>query len=126
MKILFIDDEVNFVKPLVRQISKKGHEVSFVSSFEEAISLIGESSYDLIVSDFSTPKMTLLDFAKTDSFKENPTDVIIISGYLQSDIQSSLTEIDEISKSCDIKIKYLKKPFPFKSLLKEIEVFNQN
>lgn len=51
MKILFIEDDVLTIEPIVDFMSIKGHTVEIVSDAQDAIDRIESTSYDLILSD---------------------------------------------------------------------------
>ncbi len=68
-RILFVDDEPRILDGLRRMLrsKRKEWEMSFVGSGAEALSLLGEHAFDVVVSDMRMPGMdgaALLDHVK--------------------------------------------------------------
>ena len=61
-KILWVDDEIDSLKPHILYLESKGYNMEFVSSGNDAINLCKEQSYDLVLLD---EMMTGLDGLST-------------------------------------------------------------
>ena len=80
--ILIADDDEAVRGPLAAQLEALSHEVHLATNGEEAVQLVREREYDLIVSDIRMPVMDGLEFLKTVvSQIEFVTPVIILTGY---------------------------------------------
>jgi DNA-binding NtrC family response regulator len=64
-KILVVDDEPRIVNSLEVILSEKGYVVSKASSGAEAIELIHQEEFDLVIADLILPGMTGLELLKT-------------------------------------------------------------
>lgn len=60
--ILVVDDSPTYLATLVETLGGPGRKVTAVSSVGEALPLVREKSFDLIVSDFQMPGLSGLDF----------------------------------------------------------------
>lgn len=56
-RILVVEDEESIVALLRRILEEKGHQVDTASSGEEALEMIADSEYDLVISDLKMPGM---------------------------------------------------------------------
>ena len=80
--ILIVDDEEHIRDVLAGQLRAVSHECDLAEDGEEAVRLVREHEYDLIVSDINMPKMTGLEFLRTVvSQIEFVTPVIILTAY---------------------------------------------
>jgi DNA-binding response OmpR family regulator len=58
MKILLVDDEVEFVSALAERLSLRGIDAEWVSRPEDAVSRVEQSHYDLAVLDVKMPRLS--------------------------------------------------------------------
>ena len=58
VKILWVDDEVELLKPHVLFLKQKGYEVDTCNNGYDAIDMASEGAYDLIILDEMMPGMT--------------------------------------------------------------------
>ena len=80
--ILIVDDDEAVRGPLSAQMEALGHECHLATNGEEAVRLVREREYDLIVSDIRMPVMDGLEFLKTVVQQiEFVTPIIILTGY---------------------------------------------
>ncbi|RFC53709.1 sigma-54-dependent transcriptional regulator [Brumimicrobium aurantiacum] len=76
--ILVVDDDLTFLKILERYLIKKGYEVVCKSNVVDAISLIREKSFDLLLLDYKLSDGTGLDIiSETKSHKQAPSFIIM-------------------------------------------------
>jgi DNA-binding response OmpR family regulator len=61
MKILLVDDEVDFVETLAERLSMRGIETDWAVKAEEAINKAAKSDYDLAILDIKMPKIGGID-----------------------------------------------------------------
>lgn len=65
LKILSIDDNEINLKVLSGLLEKDGHDVTISTSGKEALELIKDKSFDIILADMRMPQMSGLDFSRT-------------------------------------------------------------
>jgi DNA-binding response OmpR family regulator len=58
MKILLVDDEVEFVSALAERLSLRGIDADWVSRPEDAVSRVERYNYDLAVLDVKMPRLS--------------------------------------------------------------------
>ena len=81
--ILIVDDEANIREQISEYINLSGYHSSMAADAEEAISLLKNKQYDVVITDIKMPGMDGL--ALTDIIKKEYTsDVIIITGYSEN------------------------------------------
>ncbi|MFO0752441.1 MAG: NAD(P)H-dependent oxidoreductase subunit E [Thermodesulfovibrionales bacterium] len=101
--ILVVDDEQVVLKSCERILGPEGYGVSAVTSAKEALALLEQNRYDLVITDLMMPEMSGLDFMKQVRAKDPDINIVVITGYPS---QESIRE----SLSLRI-IDYLPKPF---------------
>ncbi|MBZ0154648.1 MAG: NAD(P)H-dependent oxidoreductase subunit E [Alphaproteobacteria bacterium] len=101
--VLVVDDEQVVLKSCERILGPEGYGVSTVTSAKEALGLLEQNRYDLIITDLMMPEMNGLDFMKQVRAKDPDINIVVITGYPS---QESIRE----SLSLRI-IDYLPKPF---------------
>jgi DNA-binding NtrC family response regulator len=81
LRILVLDDEPIVGKRLRPALVKSGHEVDVTESGAEAIRLIDEKSYDIVVTDIRMEGVDGLDVLRHARERSPRTVVIMITGY---------------------------------------------
>ena len=61
IRILWVDDEVEFLKPHILFLEKKGYEVVTSNNGADALEILGEQNIDIVFLDENMPGMTGLD-----------------------------------------------------------------
>ncbi len=90
-KILVIDDEVKMCQSLKELFSGGGYQVTTTQSSPEAIELIKNRPYDLIVTDIKMPGISGLEILKAAKEIDPDLIVILMTGY--ASLESSLEAI---------------------------------
>ena len=102
-KILVVDDEETVCHSIKKVLSRKGYSVSQALNVEDAVKLIKEMTFDLVITDLMIPGtsgMELLQIIR-DHYPE--LDVIMITGYASIESAVKATRIGAAA--------YLPKPF---------------
>ena len=63
-RILVVDDAVNVAEALRMMLSHHGHKVETSGTGEEALSKFESGKYDLVITDYSMPKMNGIELAR--------------------------------------------------------------
>ncbi len=80
-KILVVDDERNILLVLNKFLKQEGFQVETAKSYEEAISRLADSGFDLIITDMRLPGRSGLDLLKWVKEKTPELPVIVITAY---------------------------------------------
>ncbi|MDU5020969.1 MAG: sigma 54-interacting transcriptional regulator, partial [Clostridiales bacterium] len=114
MKILIVDDEIEYANVMKKIIKKKGYEVNVALSGLEAISIIEkDKSYDLVLSDLMMDKMNGVELLENVKIINKDIEVILVTGY--GTIENA---VDAMKKGA---FSYFIKSNPTKDLLNEIQ-----
>lgn len=98
IKIILVDDEPNSTKLLKKVLLKKGYSVDESNDSRQALELIKDGDYDIIISDLQMPDVTGIDLLKS---KPDNSIFIMITGYgsINSAVESmKLGAFDYINK----------------------------
>jgi len=80
-KILVVDDE-SFMRDMLRDIlEKEGYEVALAPGGEEALGVLVEQKYDIVLSDLKMPRMDGISLLKKVKQRYPDTAVVVMTGY---------------------------------------------
>ncbi len=114
MKILIIDDEVEYATVMKKIISKKGYDVNIAISGMEGIAIIEkDKNYDLILSDLIMDKMNGVEVLEKVKNINKEIEVILVTGY--GTIENAVEAMKKGAFS------YFIKSNPVEDLLNEIQ-----
>lgn len=118
-KILVIDDEELVIYSLKRLLKREGYEVTVASNGAEALELIKETDFDLVVSDIRMPELDGIEVVRKmrEYFLENNKNlvpVVLITGYSNDESAKQAQELKVVD--------YLHKPFDTVDFLKVIKI----
>jgi two-component system, NtrC family, response regulator HydG len=80
-RILVIDDNENLGSGVVLMLERMGHEGLAVTSGPEGLEKIGESAFDLVLTDYRMDEMDGLEVLQAVREKSPDTDVVVLTGY---------------------------------------------
>jgi putative nucleotidyltransferase with HDIG domain len=80
MSVLLVDDHAPVLRFLAAAFKRQGCVVSTASSAEEALDLISDHGFDLVVSDIKMPGLSGLDLLRTVKGQQPDTPVVLITG----------------------------------------------
>jgi len=109
MKILWIDDEIELLKPFIYLLQKEGYEVKTAPSGEDGVGLANKESFDLIFLDEIMPGVDGLEVLRKIKSENSQQLVVMVT---KSEEESLMTQayggwVDD----------YITKPFSFNQLL---------
>lgn len=113
-KILLVEDEALLVENLKKNLSLQQYIVDSALDGEEALYLLNEFEYDLIILDLGLPKKSGLQVLEQIRADQNTTPVLILTAR-----NTWQERVEGLKKGAD---DYLGKPFHFEELLARIEV----
>ncbi|MDP2943748.1 MAG: response regulator [Candidatus Omnitrophota bacterium] len=118
-KILVIDDEELIIKSLKKLLEKENYEVFVAKNGQDALAMVEEEKFDLIIADIRMPGIngvettqTIMDSLKRQNFTRVP--VIFITGYADEEIRKKANVLKPIA--------YIYKPFDISELVDKIKV----
>ena len=112
-KILVIDDEIDICIILDKLFSKRGYDVMSAYSGTEAIALLKEEEFDLVLSDYVMPKVSGYDVAMFLNTLEKRPKIGIITGW---------GELINTNEREEMKVNFvITKPFDFSELTKQVD-----
>ena len=87
MKVLFVDDELDFLDVMVKRLKKRGVEATGLSDGNQAIELIEKNNYDIVVLDVRMPGCKNGIEILKDIKKSRPlVEVIMLTGHALLDV----------------------------------------
>ena len=98
-RILILDDDKLVTKSLARLLEREGYSIGCAESGSQAMELVKESDFDLVVSDIRMPAMSGIEAAKNinsimkqKNKKQIP--IIFITGYSDEKNHEAATELE--------------------------------
>ena len=105
-KVLFIDDEKDCLDIIAERIRVRGMDVSTVTSVEDALNMVEEESFDVVIMDFMMPGMNGFQMLKAIKVKKPEVQIILLSGNVPDEKRieaKALGALDVIEKPPDLK-----------------------
>ena len=113
-KILVIDDDALFLKPLTKFLTLMKYQVNIADNGYKALDLYESIKFDLIITDLNMEGMNGVEVINYIGERYPDTKIIVISGYVD---RKEFQDIKNISRVFAI----FEKPVDFESLLKKIK-----
>jgi DNA-binding NtrC family response regulator len=104
-KILFIDDEQDFLEVMSERMTARNMKVSTTSSAKEGLALASEGSFDAVILDLAMPEMNGIEVLKKLKEKNPDLEVILLTGHatVKDGIEAmKLGALDLLEKPTDI------------------------
>lgn len=117
-KILVIDDEEILTKTFARLLEKQGYEVLVASRGEDALAMMEEESFDLILCDVRMPGQNGVTTVKSMADRcrqrgQKIIPVIFLTGYADENLELEARKLNPVA--------YIHKPFDALKLLEAIK-----
>ncbi len=91
--VLIVDDELNILKSIIRNLRHQGYHVTAVNTAERALQKMDSRSFDVVISDLRLPGMNGIEFLTlvTELFPD--TAQIMLSGHAElADLRSAINQ----------------------------------
>jgi len=85
-KVLFVDDERDFLETLMKRMKKRGVDASGVNSGEEALAWLDESPPDVVVLDVKMPGMDGIEILREIKKRRPLIEVIMLTGHANVEV----------------------------------------
>lgn len=115
LNILLVDDDRNLVTTLsygLRKAMGEGNSVAVCFNSDEALSLMGNQAFDVVVSDFNMPGPSGLDFLKRIRQDDREIILVLITAYGTDTLEEGVRQLGG---------GYITKPFEPSSLVQMIK-----
>jgi len=80
LRVLLVDDNASVLRFLVSAVASNHCAVKTASTAEQALELLGDVPFDLVVSDIKMPGLSGLDLLRAIKSKQPATPVVLITG----------------------------------------------
>ena len=108
-RILVVDDQEAFARQIKRRLEKEGHRVEVSTDGKDALRVLEEERFNMVISDLKIPHMNGLELLITVRGKYPDTAFIVMTAY-----GSIETAVDAMKKGAS---DYITKPFPPEELV---------
>jgi len=106
VKVLIVDDEKDFLDIISERILARGMDVSTASSAEDALNMVEEESFDVVILDFMMPALDGFKALKLLKAKRPDVQIIVLTGNVPEEKRmeaKALGALDVIEKPPDLK-----------------------
>jgi CheY-like chemotaxis protein len=106
-KVLIVDDEVDFLDIMAERMRGRGIDVATTTSAEDAISLVENEHFDVVIMDFMMPALDGFKALKMLKEKKADIQIILMTGNVPDEVVLKAKEIgalDVIEKPADLKM----------------------
>ena len=107
-KVLLVDDEEEFVETLAERMRTRGMDVSTSNSGADALQLVDEEDFDVVVLDLKMPGIDGLEALKRIKHRRPDIQVVLLTGYA-----SVANGVEAIKEGA---LEFLEKPVDLASL----------
>ncbi|MFZ0451705.1 MAG: response regulator [Desulfatiglandaceae bacterium] len=112
-KVLFVDDERDFLETLMKRMKKRGVDASGVNSGEEALAWLDESPPDVVVLDVKMPGMDGIEILREIKKRRPLIEVIMLTGHANVEVAIEGMELGAFD--------YLMKPMAIDELFYKLQ-----
>ncbi len=112
-KILLAEDDDSMREFLARELGKAGHEVFAVRDGSEALPVLAEGGFEVLVADIVMPGMDGIELARWAGAIDGDLRILFITGFSAVALRSRGTRLPEA--------KVVSKPFHLRELVEEID-----
>ncbi len=80
-RVLIVDDEPDFLETIVKRLRKRKVDASGVGGGKEAVRVLDEQTFDVVILDVRMPEMDGIETLKAIKKKSPLTEVIMLTGH---------------------------------------------
>lgn len=113
IRVLLVDDEVEFLETLLKRMRKRQVEAAGVQSGEDALRYLEHSPVDVVVLDVKMPGMDGIDALKAIKARHPLVEVIMLTGHANVEVAIQGMELGAFD--------YLMKPMDIDELLYKVQ-----
>ncbi len=112
-KVLVVDDERDLAESCAYFLKRAGFATDTAYSGEDALELLAQNHYDMVITDLKMPRMTGLSLLKAIKTNDPDIEVVMITGYPEVE-----TAVEAMKNGA---LDYITKPFEEEALLERVE-----
>lgn len=113
INLLLVDDEVEFLAPMVKRLKKRNYDVHTATNGREAIDFIGQNRVDLVVLDVQMPGMSGIETLSEIKRIDPTIGVVMLTGHANIEAAVAGMELGAFD--------YLMKPMNFDELVYKLQ-----
>ena len=117
MNILIVDDDAIVIQSCRRILEAEGHEVRTANSVEQAVIMLEEQAFDLMVTDIKMPGQDGFAMIREAGKIRPGMPVLVMTGYLMPDTENDIRRLGVVH--------YIAKPFTPAELIAVIHTIKQ-
>ena len=105
-KVLIVDDEKDFLDIISERMLARGMDVSTATSAEDALNMVEEEAFDVVILDFMMPALDGFKALKLMKAKRPDVQIIVLTGNVPEEKRmeaKALGALDVIEKPPDLK-----------------------
>lgn len=95
-RILLADDEESILNMMEKALQPLGHQFDRALNGRDAMVLLSENDYDLLVTDLVMPQRTGLDLVQTLRMRRIMIPIIVLSAFLTPDVRRELEFYEQV------------------------------
>ncbi len=118
LKVLFVDDEIDFLKTVMKRMKKRGVDVAGAESGEEALQLLAQTETDVVVLDVKMPGMDGIETLREIRERYPLIEVIMLTGHANVEVALEGMKLGAFD--------YLMKPMAIDELFYKIQDAHKN
>lgn len=102
--VLLVEDEINMARTQAKILQRRGYVVDTASNGREALRLLAESAFDLVITDLKMPVMDGMQLLREMHAKERGYPVIVLTGHgtIESAVEAmKCGAVDYLTKPCN-------------------------
>lgn len=117
-QILIVEDKIGISNFLTQGLKEEGYEIVIANNGESALEIFFNKKVDLILLDWTLPKITGIEVCKKIREKNNQVPILFLTA--KDTIQETIEGLKAGAND------YIKKPFSFEELLERIKIHFRN
>lgn len=114
IKVLIVDDELDFLDSLSKRMELRGYKVSKAPDGIKALELVEKNSFDVVILDLKMPGIDGQEVLEKIKKKKKNTEVIILSAHGSEEVASRTMELGAFC--------YITKPIEIEKLISVINL----